>query len=600
VRIKIYKKGGDLTGNNYIFPGGGLTGPLYINVTGESVNHAVNKQYVDNSINNLDAGDIVSGTISVSTLPSFTGDVVSNAGDNTLTLTTTGVIAGSYPKVEVDNKGRIINSSILLSTDIPNLDWSKITTGKPTTLSGYGITDAVNINGGVLNAFLTFGGSITDPLQAVTKQYVDNIFTALVTVKTGDIINKPIGTTPVGFLQCNGSYVDKTIYGSLYSVIGDTYTILYNGTIGSGKPWKQQYEINNLNTTPLLDITGWTTSLNTIPGLLASSQAIVTNGIVYLIGGHDGLTSSSNVYSSVINSDGTLGSWILETNALPGPLSHSQALVTKNKVYLLGGYDGTNWVSTVYVSNINADGTLGPWMTGVPLPINLSESQAVITNDRVYLIGGRISVNNYSSFVYTALIDANGNIGTWELGPMLPTPIANAQAAVIKNKLYIIGGFDGVNYLSTIYYATINTDGSIMNWNSYISLPSPIAYSQSVVTKDSIFILGGKDSTGSLSSVYNAAINVDGTLDVWNAATSLPITLSSFQLVTTSNYVALLGGFNGTSFISSVIEAPYTYGKNDYSAYYGLDQTSLFPNSFRLPDTTVDDLAYNSVSYIKT
>ena len=35
----------------------------------------------------------------------------------------------------------------LVSDDIPNLDWSKITTGKPTTVDGYGITDAV-INGG--------------------------------------------------------------------------------------------------------------------------------------------------------------------------------------------------------------------------------------------------------------------------------------------------------------------------------------------------------------------------------------------------------------------------------------------------------------------
>ena len=32
----------------------------------------------------------------------------------------------------------------LVAADIPNLDWSKITSGKPTTLSGYGITDAVN------------------------------------------------------------------------------------------------------------------------------------------------------------------------------------------------------------------------------------------------------------------------------------------------------------------------------------------------------------------------------------------------------------------------------------------------------------------------
>ena len=34
----------------------------------------------------------------------------------------------------------------LVSADIPNLDWSKITSGKPTTLSGYGITDAFGLD----------------------------------------------------------------------------------------------------------------------------------------------------------------------------------------------------------------------------------------------------------------------------------------------------------------------------------------------------------------------------------------------------------------------------------------------------------------------
>jgi hypothetical protein len=38
------------------------------------------------------------------------------------------------------------NLTALSATDIPNLDWSKITTGKPTTLAGYGITDAVSTN----------------------------------------------------------------------------------------------------------------------------------------------------------------------------------------------------------------------------------------------------------------------------------------------------------------------------------------------------------------------------------------------------------------------------------------------------------------------
>ena len=62
--------------------------------------------------------------------------------DVTLSLGTSGVVAGTYTKVMVDVYGRVTSGTSLSATDIPSLGWSKITTGKPTTLAGYGITDA--------------------------------------------------------------------------------------------------------------------------------------------------------------------------------------------------------------------------------------------------------------------------------------------------------------------------------------------------------------------------------------------------------------------------------------------------------------------------
>jgi phage-related tail fiber protein len=55
---------------------------------------------------------------------------------STLTLTNTGVVAGTYPKVTVDSKGRVTNGVALVAADIPNLDASKINSGTlsvPTT-----------------------------------------------------------------------------------------------------------------------------------------------------------------------------------------------------------------------------------------------------------------------------------------------------------------------------------------------------------------------------------------------------------------------------------------------------------------------------------
>lgn len=49
----------------------------------------------------------------------------------------------------------------LVTSDIPNLSWNKITSDKPTTLSGYGITDA-SINNGTIN----IGGNSITPLTS--------------------------------------------------------------------------------------------------------------------------------------------------------------------------------------------------------------------------------------------------------------------------------------------------------------------------------------------------------------------------------------------------------------------------------------------------
>ncbi len=53
-----------------------------------------------------------------------------------------GIVSeGVYPKVTVDTYGRVTAGELLAASDIPNLPWSKITSGTPTTIAGYGITD---------------------------------------------------------------------------------------------------------------------------------------------------------------------------------------------------------------------------------------------------------------------------------------------------------------------------------------------------------------------------------------------------------------------------------------------------------------------------
>jgi hypothetical protein len=61
---------------------------------------------------------------------------------------------------------------------ITSLSWSKVT-NTPTTLSGYGVTDAVNKAGDTMTGFLTLHADPTQALHAATKEYVDNVAAGL-------------------------------------------------------------------------------------------------------------------------------------------------------------------------------------------------------------------------------------------------------------------------------------------------------------------------------------------------------------------------------------------------------------------------------------
>jgi hypothetical protein len=89
------------------------------------------------------AANITTGTLAAGRLPAFTGDATTVAGNTVLTLASVAT-AGTSPKVTYNAKGLVTSGAALLAADIPSLDFSKITTGRPTTLSGYGITDAFN------------------------------------------------------------------------------------------------------------------------------------------------------------------------------------------------------------------------------------------------------------------------------------------------------------------------------------------------------------------------------------------------------------------------------------------------------------------------
>ncbi|WP_236250779.1 phage tail protein [Chromobacterium phragmitis] len=193
-----------------------------------------------------------------------------------LALASTGVAPGSYGIVTVDAKGRVTTGRQMTAADVPALDWSKVSSGKPTTLSGYGITDAaskVDLQALAPKKSPVFEDRITVPEGTVTAPGItfaldgvgdtgfwhiadgfigvacngqeaarfgpDGIQFAgvpetlntpkkLATATQAAVSSGLIGffagpAAPVGWLRANGTAVSRSTYAALFAAIGTTY-----------------------------------------------------------------------------------------------------------------------------------------------------------------------------------------------------------------------------------------------------------------------------------------------------------------------------------------------------------------------------------------
>lgn len=142
------------------------------------------------------ADAIVGRTLESTTLTVTNGDGV--AGNPTVELKASGVGAGSYTKVTVDTNGIV-------------------TAGEnPTTLQGYGITDALPLSGGTMTGALKVLAPVADD-DAVNKKYADSValgYTFHVSCATGS-------STNVEGTYADGSGASKGV-GATFTLTADT------------------------------------------------------------------------------------------------------------------------------------------------------------------------------------------------------------------------------------------------------------------------------------------------------------------------------------------------------------------------------------------
>lgn len=438
----------------------------------------------------------------------------------------------------------------------------------------------------------------SNPQDVANKAYVDKV---AITDKylAGDILIRPTSTTPTGFLKCNGSELDKIMYSALYAAIGDTHDIY--SVPGAGTPWRNQYGINTVLNAPLTDWVGGNSLNVSNMGFLMA----VTKNRVYIFGRNNNATSSTNaVYTATIAADGTISTWTTSSVTLPTGITRAQIFTYLGKIYIVGGNNSSDQANA-WRCNINADGTITSFTAMTALPFTVAGHQCAPIQNKVFLCGGYQN-GTISNAVYCALIDSNGNFGTWynsATNPALidlPYAVTGNTMTLVNRRGYLIGGLiDGTTATNNVYYSEFDDAGNMSQWKMSAPLPETFYNGSVIVSTDKIYVLGGVMSGAYSNKVYFADIRADGSLGTWSSGGTLPDTIASGRTALTYGKIYIMGGFKGgaTALLNTYfINLPG--GLNDYSPYYNGTYNITPPDKFRIPQyTSVENKYYFFIKY---
>ena len=290
----------------------------------------------------------------------------------------------------------------------------------------------------------------------------------------------------------------------------------------------------------------WRTT-TALPTSITQHSAAAYNGYLYVTGG----AVTSTVFYSQPNANGSIGNWST-TRALPSTLGYASAAAYGGFLYVAGG----NITSTVFYAPINSTGSIGNWSTTTALPTVLYQHSAVAYNGYVYTTGGRDNSGVGTSSVFYAQINSNGSISSWSSTTALPLGISLHSAVAYNGYVYTTGGRNSSSIaIPSVFYAPINATGSLGNWTSTTALPSALFIQQAMINNGYIYTTGGYNSSGAATSTVfyaqttcNGSAITDSTVLVNNAAFTLVGNTNSVTGHTTESVKSdIVISYNGTS-----------------------------------------------------
>ena len=237
--------------------------------------------------------------------------------------------------------------------------------------------------------------------------------------------------------------------------------------------------------------TGANQSAGTLSEAVHDSAGVRVGNNILVIGG-GGPSENGTADVQLVSPDGQTS----VVGKMPQPRSDHVAATVGGKVYVLGGYDGTNIVGAVVATT---DGISFANVGSLPVPVRYPA--VAVLRKAIYLFGGVANTNGTDTAAIQRLDTTTGHV---DIVGQLPTTLSHASAVVLDNNAYLLGGYINSVQLSDQILRFESSTGAVTPAGH---LQEPNSDAAAVVVNGVGYLVGGKSTAGNpLTTVLTFAL----------------------------------------------------------------------------------------------
>lgn len=244
--------------------------------------------------------------------------------------------------------------------------------------------------------------------------------------------------------------------------------------------------------------------------------------------------------------------WIKKTATPVGSRGHAAAQVN-GVLYLIGGTGADSKKVTAYYPESNT------WESKARLHSGATSLTAHSVNGLIYVFSGYNAGYENRVQIYNPVADS------WAYGTPAPTSRMNVSSAVVDGKIYVIGGRDSNGNLTT---AVEVYDPVTDSWATRASLPKTCEESSASAIEDKIYVVGGCFGTA-----VNTVEIYDSASDSWSSGTPMNHKRFALSTVVVDGKLYAIGGYNDGEALNTL--EVYDPVRDEWSAKKGMKYARL-------------------------